>query len=121
MTDLSYTLYIEPQKPNKGRFSSNSTPWNKGLTWNEMYDDETIERQIAHLRHIARMGAAGKGHPHPKPVIQMDEDGNRLHWYASSVKAAEKLGLQDRNIRSVCEGKRPRCGGYRWRFDERFL
>ena len=121
VNDSAYTLHLQPQVPNKGKFRSRNIPWNAGLTWNEMYDEETRERLKEHLRRISHLGSAGKGHPHPKPVIQMDEDGNRLHWYASSVAAAKKLGLQDRNIRSVCEGKRPRCGGFRWKFDERFI
>lgn len=58
---------------------------------------------------------------HSKPVIQMDEYGNRLHWYESSEAAARKLGLHGRNIRKVCDGERNFCGGFRWKWDERFL
>ena len=116
VNDSAYTLYLPPAPRKHG-----GGAWNKGLTWKEMYDDETRERLRTHLKRISRLGAAGRGHPHPKPVIQMDDDGNRLHWYASSVKAAKKLGLQDRNIRKVCEGERHHCGGFRWKFDERFL
>jgi hypothetical protein len=58
---------------------------------------------------------------HPKPVIQMDEYGNRLHWYTSSEAAARKLGIFGRNIRKVCNGERHTCGGFKWKWDERFL
>ena len=81
---------------------------------------ETIERLKKHLREVGSTGNKGKGFNNGRPVIQMDEDCNRLHWYASSSSAARKLGLIARNIRAVCYGDRPRCGGYRWKFDERF-
>jgi hypothetical protein len=51
----------------------------------------------------------------------MDEYGYRLHWYESSEAAARKLGVNARNIRQVCAGHRMHCGGFRWKWDERFL
>lgn len=30
------------------------------------------------------------------------------------------IGLQGRNIRKVCDGERHTCGGYCWKWDERF-
>ena len=97
--------------------------WNRGKKWNEMFDAETIERLKKHLRELGkRAGNRGKGFEQLwRPVIQMDEYGNRLHWYQSSAHAARKLGLQARNIRAVCYGDRHRCGGFRWKFDEHFL
>ena len=119
-----YELYLPPQtaqRNKKGQWNKGRTAWNHGKTWDEMFDKETQERLRKHLRDIAGKGCAGCGNMHPKPVIQMDEYGERLHWYESSEAAARKLGLQGRNIRKVCDGERNFCGGFRWRWDERFM
>lgn len=119
----AYELYLPPQpqtRNRRGQWNKGGVAWNRGKTWDEMYDKETQERLRQHLRDICRKGGAGKGHPHPKPVIQMDEHGNRLHWYGSSEVAARKLGVSGRNIRSVCDGQRKHCGGFTWCWDERF-
>ncbi len=126
INDRAYTLRLEPIPDNgNGKFRKGHTPWNKGMTWREMgMTDEQMQDKIAILRenkkkntyaHIPDLVAM-----HEKPVIQMDEDGNRLHWYRSSAQAARKLGLIGRNIRKVCNGERYSCGGFRWKFDERF-
>lgn len=123
VNDKAYTIRLPMEKPNrtKGKWNKGVAPWNKGKTWDEMFDNETQERLRKHLREISRKGTAGKGCAHPRPVIQMDDDGNRLHWYASSEHAARKLNLIGRNIRAVCYGDRNRCGGFRWKFDDRFM
>ena len=81
--DSAYTLHLEnvklpPPRSKKGQWNKGGVAWNRGKTWNEMFDKETQERLREHLRSICHNGCAGKGHPHPKPVIQMDEYGNRL-------------------------------------------
>lgn len=124
MDDSAYTLYLErenPQRDKKGRWNKGGVAWNRGKTWDEMFDKETQERLRKHLREVAGKGCAGCGNMHPKPIIQMDEYGNRLHWYESSAAAERKLGICGRNIRKVCDGERNFCGGFRWRWDERFL
>ena len=128
--DKSYTLDLSnvrlpetPQRNKKGQWNKGGVAWNRGKKWTEMFDAETIERLKQQLRdNNKNRGNRGKGFEQLwRPVIQMDEYGNRLHWYKSSEHAARKLGLQGRNIRAVCYGKRPRCGGFRWKFDENFL
>ena len=128
--DSAYTLNLNnvhlpetPKRNRKGQWNKGCVAWNRGKKWNEMFDAETIERLKKHLRELGkRAGNRGKGFEQLwRPVIQMDEYGNRLHWYQSSAHAARKLGLQARNIRAVCYGDRPRCGGFRWKFDEHFL
>ena len=123
MNDSAYTLHYDsiPQRNKKGQWNKGGTSWNKGKKWNDIFDEQTQAKLRQHLKDIARFGAAGKGHPHPKPVIQMDEDGNRLHWYESSSEAERKTGVCRRNIRKVCEKERLRAGGYKWCWDERFL
>jgi hypothetical protein len=122
MYDSAYTLYLAPITKRKGRFKKGNIPWNKGMTWEE----QGIVGEEARKRKEAFVNAARKSvrsHKTPKnshPVIQMDEYGNRLHWYASSEAAARKPGLHGRLIRKVCDGQRLHTGGYRWRWDERF-
>lgn len=122
MNDGAYTLYISPQKKRYGRFTEGNIPWNKGMSWEEQgYTKERREKIIAQLRENSRKNTnRNRGNHFKHPVIQMDEYGNRLHWYESSEFAARKLGLQGRNIRRVCDGERNHCGGFRWRWDERF-
>lgn len=124
VNDSAYTLHVwqEPKsRDSKGRFNKGRVAWNRGKKWKEMYDDETIEHLKQHLRDVGVNSNRGKGFEHQwRPVIQMDEYGYRLHWYESSAHAARKLGINSRNIRAVCYGKRHSCGGFRWKFDERF-
>ena len=124
INDKAYTLHLEPETPQrdtKGRWNRGGKAWNRGMKWEDMFDKKTIERLKKHLREVGSRGNRGKGFEHMwRPVIQMDEYGNRLHWYQSSAHAARKLGLEARNIRAVCYGDRPRCGGFRWKFDEQF-
>ena len=126
MNDSAYTLHIDNIQRNrnkKGQFLKRNVPWNKGLSW----DEQGIPKeQQQERKHKFREGArrANKTHKTPSnahPVIQMDDDGNRLHWYASSEVAARKLGLHGRNIRKVCDGERNHTGGFRFKWDERFL
>lgn len=121
MNDEAFTLYIAPLKKRHGRFKKGDAPWNKGMSWKEQgLSDEDMKNRIEKLKAHAHIPQKGCKPTRSHPVIQMDEYGNRLHWYESSEAAARKLGLQGRNIRSVCDGQRNFCGGYRWRWDERF-
>jgi len=121
MNDSAFTLYIAPTKNKQGRFQKGHTPWNKGMSWEEQgVSAEEHKRKVAILQANSHKNGYGHKPTHSKPVIQMDEYGNRLHWYESSEAAARKLGLQGRNIRKVCDGQRNFCGGFRWRWDERF-
>ena len=128
MNDSAYTLHIDQgekkERDRHGRLLKGCTPWNKGLSWDEQGIPK--EQQEERKRKF-REGSRKARHPRKKPqksaipVIQMDEQGNRLRWYASSGVAAEKLNLHIRNIRAVCAGKRKHCGGFRWKYDELFL
>ena len=51
-----------------------------------------------------------------KPIKQIAEDGSVIEIWASARKASNELGIQYKNISSVCRGLRPRAGGYRWEF-----
>ena len=118
----SYELYLEPAPPQKGKFKKGCRAWNKGMSWDEQgWSEERKTKVITQLRVNISKNTHTKSANHFKhPVIQMDEYGNRLHWYESSEAAARKLGLTGRNIRKVCDCERLHCGGYRWKWDENF-
>ena len=123
MNDEAFTLYIAPQKIyKKGQFRKGRTPWNKGLSWEQQgWTKERKEKVLAQLKvNMSKNKYENCAEHLKKPVIQMDEYGNRLHWYESSEAAARKLGITGRNIRKVCDGERHTCGGYYWKWDERF-
>lgn len=122
MNDKAYTLHVDIERRNKGRFMKGCTPWNKGLSWEQQgYTEERRNKVVEILRKNKSKNTFKNTGNHLKhPVIQMDEYGNRLHWYASSEAAARKLGITGRNIRKVCDGERSFCGGFRWCWDERF-
>ena len=106
MNDSAFTLYIAPTKNKQGWFKKGHTPWNKGLSWEQQgWTEERKKKVITQL----------------KINKSKNEYGNKLHWYASSEAAARKLGITGRNIRKVCDGERHTCGGYCWKWDERFL
>ena len=125
MNDSAYTLHLEPanKKRPKGYFPKGNVPWNKGLSWEEQGMSKE-EQEIRKRKFHEGAMRAKRSHKTPKnahPVIQMDDYGNRLHWYASSEVAARKLGLHGRLIRRVCDGERIHTGGFRWQWDEHFL
>ena len=128
MNDLAYTLHLDgtsertSKRDNRGRWKKGCHAWNLGKTWDDMFSKEMQEKLRKHLKEVCKNGSAGKQiYVHRKPVIQLDKYGDRMHWYESSVAAANKTGLDCRNIRHVCNGKRHTCGGFGWRWDERFL
>ena len=123
MNDSAYTLHLDYIPKTKNTFQKGHTPWNKGLSWKEQgWTEERKEKVLAQLKvNMSKNKYENTTEHLKKPVIQMDEYGNKLHWYASSEAAARKLGITGRNIRKVCDGERNFCGGYRWCWDERFL
>lgn len=105
---------------NDGRFKKGHRAWNKGMRWDEMGISK--EKQESLMRNLSLY--MGKGNPNiggsnARPVIAYDDDGYKRHWFKSSSEAARKLGLQARNIIRSCRVGF-RCGGYNWRYDERF-
>lgn len=123
MDESTYTLYEKPLiKKEKGYFKKGHTPWNKGLSWEKQgVTKEEREKRLKILQSHGHRWEKGHSASHTgRPVIQYDDYGNRLHWYLSSEAAARKLGVHGRNIRSVCDGKRKHCGGFRWAWDKNF-
>lgn len=51
-----------------------------------------------------------------KAIEQLDEEFNLIRVWRSAREAGSVLGIEYKNISTVCRGLRPRAGGYRWRF-----
>lgn len=51
-----------------------------------------------------------------KAVVQMSDDWKEIKTWKSAREASRSLGIEYKNISTVCRGLRPRAGGYRWRF-----
>lgn len=51
-----------------------------------------------------------------KPVIQMTLEGRVIRRFDSTQQAAEALGVALGTIRSACNGQRPACKGYKWKY-----
>lgn len=49
-----------------------------------------------------------------KSILQLDDNNNVINIWRSASDAAKKLGLSQGNIWSVINGKRKKCGGYKW-------
>lgn len=52
------------------------------------------------------------------PIIQLDKQGVIIQEWESARAAGVALNINERNIRSVCAGKRHTCGGYIWKYKE---
>lgn len=127
MNDSAYTLHLgekEKDRDKLGRFKKGCKPWNYGMSWEEqgyVGEKAEIHKKKFHIASHKNGYKRNKIQKNAIPVIQMDEDYNRMHWYISSDVAAKKLGLIGSNIRKVCRGERNYCGGFRWKYDELFL
>ena len=69
----------------------------------------TRQENDSFVKHIVNEGS----YP-PKPVIQMDLNGNILNYYESMSEASRQTGCNISKISLVCSGKRHTTGGYKW-------
>lgn len=51
-----------------------------------------------------------------KIVLQYDLDGNFIKEWCSVMEASRQLKLNNKNISSVCTGKRKKTGEYKWKY-----
>ena len=113
-------LYIpnEPFKYNKlnGRFLKGNVPHNKGKKWEDYMDMRKAKRikriAMQNLKPNMNIGGWNK-----KQVIGIKE-GRIVGVFESSISAANTHSIIARNIRHCCEGKRKRCGGIYWFWEE---
>lgn len=67
------------------------------------------------LKKPSKSTRGGKWDKRSKNVVQVFKNGKTKLWH-SCGEAARALGLSRGNICSVCNGKVPRCGGFKWRY-----
>lgn len=54
----------------------------------------------------------------PRPVIQMDLNGNFIAEYPSALEASKATNGHQGSISKVCKGIRKTANGYKWKFKE---
>lgn len=54
-----------------------------------------------------------------RKIIQKDKDKNFIKEWESATDAGRILGINSRNIASVCRGKRKSAGGFLWEYKEK--
>lgn len=102
----SWELTLPPERPQRdpttGRFLHGSTPFNKGMKWNDYMDGRKQRRvrrialeNLAKHRPKKRPDTAGRCR---RPVIAVMDDGT-WHWFGAIVLAADWCGGSGPNIR----------------------
>jgi len=116
MSELYIPIERPQYNPTNGQFLKGHVPHNKGKKWREYMDMRKAGRikRIGMKNLKPRMDIGGWNR---KPVVALDDDGNILGWFSSSVDAEHKTGICARNIRRVCNGERKKAGGFRWEFE----
>lgn len=112
-------LHIPPKRiyrnPINGQFLKGLTPHNKGKKWEDYMDMRKAKRikriAVANLKHNMNIGGWNA-----KQIVAI-KDNKLFAVYASSNDAERKTGVCARNIRSCCNYKRKRAGGYQWFFE----
>ena len=99
-----------------GRFLKGHIPHNKGKKWAD-YLDGRKARRILRIGMKNLHGRSDIGGWNKRAVVGVMEDG-RHFYFESATKAAELTGLQRRNITNCCQGKRKRCGNFKWFYFE---
>ena len=99
--------------------------WNQGLTVNKIVEQtnlnvETVrsylnKNNISHEDIRARANQAIRASK-SIPLLQYDKKGNFIKEWESSKVAGKELGLNEKNIRNVCNGLRKSCGNYIWKY-----
>jgi hypothetical protein len=106
MWDLDQMIGYKP-KPKPGRFYKGHTPHNKGKKWSEWMDGRKQRRVRKNLTHVGRPDIGGWN---AKQVVGISIDGKAC-VFESSKDVERKLGIESRNVRCCCEGKRNLAGG----------
>lgn len=107
-------LNLQPiPKMANGRFRKGNKPHNKGKKWSEWMDGRKHRKVLKGLKRTGRKDIGGWN---AKKVVCL-LDGKFIGCFDSAKHASEKTGIQRRNICAVCNGKRPKAGGYQWYFE----
>ena len=67
---------------------------------------------------IHRLGVKGKDNPNSKKVHQFTFEGEYIKTYHSVTEASLQNNINTAGIVLTCQGKRGKCGGYKWSYDK---
>lgn len=111
-----YVDHIDTDKSNNKvdnlRWVTPSENSNNPLSVSHMLESWDNSDRRKHQREIN----LGELHPRAKSVCQLDEEGNVINTFFTSVEAANYLGCKRANITKCCLGERKHAGGYRWKY-----
>ena len=108
-------LYLKPQKTPNGKYAKGCIPFNKGKTWDFMGISK--EKQAKIKKNLLK-GAGKRNYPVFYNKVLMFKDDKIIGVFKGSNEAGKQTGIQPRNIRSVCNGKRKTAGGYVWKYEK---
>lgn len=105
--DLDCLIPAKPQRKANGKFAKGHIPHNKGKKWCEWMDGRKARRVNRNLTHTGNPTLPGWN---KKQVVGISIDGKAC-VFESSKDVERKLGIESRNVRGCCEGKRNLAGG----------
>lgn len=108
MWDLDQMIGYKP-KPKPGRYPKGHVPHNKGKKWSEWMDGRKA-RRVKRILLEHRQVNHNIGGWNAKQVVGISIDGKAC-VFESSKDVERKLGIESRNVRCCCEGKRNLAGG----------
>lgn len=112
MRELTIIPITNKINPVNGQFLKQHVPHNKGVPMKEWMDGRKIRKVIKGLQRTGNPNLAGWN---AKPIIAIRDDGREFYFDCSN-DAMRKTGIESRNIRSVCNGKRKKAGGFEWKY-----
>lgn len=65
-----------------------------------------------------RLGVKGEDNPNSKKVHQFTFEGEYIKTYHSVTEASLQNNINGSGIILTCQGKRGKCGGYKWSYDK---
>lgn len=113
-------LMTPKENSNWGTRTSRMAAKMKGRKFSEEHKAKLRGRKLSEdvIRKISEKKINGKL---SKPVVAVDDDGNVVYEFPSTMEAKRKLGLDSSAIAKCCRGERRTCGGYRWYYKEYYL
>ena len=54
--------------------------------------------------------------PRNEHIVQLTLDGLYIREWTTAAEAGRALGINYKNINTVCRGKRNKAGGYKWMY-----
>lgn len=117
---VNLNLMTPKENSNWGTRTERMTAKMKGRKFSEEHKAKLRGRKFSEdvIRKISEKKINGKL---SKAVVAVDDNGNVVYEFPSTMEAKRKLGLDNSVIAKCCRGERKTCGGYRWYYKENYL